>query len=325
MADVGGTHARFTTWTKTAGLSSVHRAKYLNDEFADLPTLIRRYRNDIGQDVPQLLLAIATPLGTGIMRMTNRPWDVAPEQLCRSLQLDRLRLVNDFVAAAAGVGTLAATEREQIGGSGAGDGPRLILGPGTGLGAAALIRDGQSTSIFASEAGHMGASPSEADARAAAERVRLQQGRVSWERLLCGDGLATLDAVARDAGNSEEPAAVANRALTGDAAARRAAGAFSYTLGEFAGDLCLALRATGGVYLVGGVLKGLGSAFGQDSFRAGFENKGRMSALLQAVPCYLVHAEDIAMRGLAQMLLGAVRAPFLEIESSHDGTGKLEP
>ena len=324
VADVGGTHARFTTWAKTVGLSSVRKAKYRNDEFADLPALVQRYRGDIGHVVPQLALAIAAPLGAGTLRMTNRAWDFAPEELRRSLRLDRLCLVNDFVAAAAGIGTLAGTDLDQIGGSGADGGPALILGPGTGLGAAALMRNGQSTRIVASEAGHMGAAPSQADARAVVERVRLRLGRASWERLLSGGGLASFDAVARGAENNDEPAAVANRALAGDAAARRAAGAFAYALGEFAGDLCLALRATGGVYLVGGVLNGLGAAFDSNALRAGFENKGRMSGLLQTVPCYRVHAEDVALRGLAQMLQGAVQAPILETRLDHDGTEEPE-
>ena len=121
----------------------------------------------------------------------------------------------------------------------------------------------------------MGAAPSGDDARTVVERSRLRHGRVSWERLLCGDGLALFDAVARGADEAAEPADVAARALSGDAAARRAASEFAHALGEFAGDLCLAFSATGGVYLTGGVLDGLGRALDADALREGFEDKGR--------------------------------------------------
>lgn len=312
VADIGGTYARFKRWSTHGGLSADSPAHYRNDDFADLAALINRYRRDSASDSAHALLALALPVGTGRMRMTNRNWTFTADELRTALGLARLRLVNDFVAAAAGIGALSAVERTQIGGLNESDGPVLVLGPGTGLGAAAILRDGAEAHVIASEAGHMSAAPSGDDARAVCKLARARHGRVSWERLLSGDGLALFDAVARGADKTMPPAEVAARAQAGDAAARRAASAFAYTLGEFAGDLCLALRATGGVYLVGGVLHGLGQALDADVLRSGFGNKGRFGALLHGVPCFRVHADDLALRGLARLLEGAVRAPVFE-------------
>ena len=170
----------------------------------------------------------------------------------------------------------------------------------------------------------MGAAPSGDDARAVVERSRLRHGRVSWERLLCGDGLALFDAVARGADEAAEPADVAARAQSGDTAARRAASAFAHALGEFAGDLCLAFNATGGVYLTGGVLDGLGRALDADALREGFEDKGRFRTLLRAVPCFRVCADDLALRGLARLLEGKVRAPVYDATVKNDEIADVE-
>jgi glucokinase len=156
------------------------------------------------------------------------------------------------------------------------------------------------------------------------ERARQRHGRVSWERLLCGSGLSAFDSIARSAETPVEAAEVAARAQAGDAAARRAAVAFVHALGEFAGDLCLAVRATGGVYLVGGVLQGLGRALDPGALRAGFESKGRFSGLLHKVPCYVVHADDVALRGLARILEGSVLAPLIDSQSDDERTEYLE-
>jgi glucokinase len=309
VGDIGGTHARFARWT-AAGLEGF--ARYDNDDFADLAALIDRYRRDVAPAARQALLAFALPVGTGAMRMTNRDWTFTADGLRAALGLSRLLVANDFVAAAAGIGGLAPSERTPVGGSARAAGMSVVLGPGTGLGAAAIARLDGREHVIASEAGHMSAAPSGALAQSAYERAHRRFGRVSWERLLCGDGLALFDAAARGADEARAPAAVAAAAQAGEAAALRAASAFSRALGEFAGDVALAFGATGGVYLTGGVLKGLGRAFDATALRDGFEDKGRFNALLRDVPCYRVDSDDLALRGLARILAGAASAPTVE-------------
>ena len=324
VSDIGGTHGRFNRWSLQRGLSDDASVRYRNDDFSDLAGLINRYRRDAAPHVEHAMLALALPVGPGEMRMTNRNWTFTAQGLRADAGLAQLRLVNDFVAAAAGIGALSASESIQIGGLRGSAGTVIALGPGTGLGAAMILNDGSEPQVIPSEAGHMGAAPSRDDARAVLERSRLRVGRVSWERLLCGDGLALFDAVARDADEAAKPADVAVRAQTGDPAARRAASAFAHALGEFAGDLCLAFNAMGGVYLTGGVLDGLGNAFDADAFREGFEDKGRLRTRLSAVPCFRTCVDDLALRGLARLLEGKVRAPVFESDLKSNEIANIE-
>lgn len=312
VADIGGTNARLGLWDPDGGVTMAHRQHYRNDDFPDLAALLQAYRSGIGQNIQHALLAVAVPLAQADLRMTNRTWRFSPESLRASTGLTRLLLVNDFGAAAAGIPGLTPDEQERIGGGEPGDGPRLVLGPGTGLGAAMLLAGTRHPEVISSEAGHMGAAPTQALASKVLRRLQRQFGRVSWERLLCGSGLAMFDAVEGDASEPASAAEVARRLQEGDATAQTAARAYAYALGEFAGDLCLAVRATGGIWLTGGVLAGLGDAFDAAAFRAGLENKGRMADLLAATPVFRVIAEDLALRGLTHLLSGRVNVPVVE-------------
>jgi glucokinase len=238
--------------------------------------------------------------------MTNRNWVFTADELRAETGMTCLWLVNDFVAAAAGIGALTDNETSQIGGQRGDAGPKVILGPGTGLGAAAIVsEDDGRERVIASEAGHMGAAAGGELAEAVCERLRAHHGRSRGSG--CCAGLAVRRR--RAASGSRRRLPMSPHGPRGDVVTLRAAAAFAHALGEFAGDVCLALRATGGVYLVGGVLQGLGRAFDAVALRAGFEDKGRFGTMLRGLPCFLVQADDVAARGLAR-LLRAVRARF---------------
>src|SRR5690606_4414334 len=95
----------------------------------------------------------------------------------------------------------------------------------------------------------------------------------------------------------------------GDAASVNAARWFSRLLGEFAGDLCLAFGADGGVWLTGGVLDGLGAGFERAAFLEAFADTGRYATRRREVPVRGVLARDLALRGLERIVAGASRAP----------------
>lgn len=313
IADIGGTHARFACWNPHDGLARGAFRTYRNDDFADIAAVIDAYRRDVGSQATQAMLAVALPIsGKPTLPMTNRNWTLDSAHLRTTAGLIRLCLVNDLVAAAAGLHTLAPMDLEAGAGGAAAAVPKVLIGVGTGLGAAIVLDDPGATRILASEAGHMTAAVDTDDARAARDLAARLHGRVSWERLLSGAGLALFDAVARGDHLPAAPAAVAARALAGEPQAVRAANAFAHALGQFAGDLCLAVGALGGVYLTGGVLQGLGAALNLRALRTGFESKGRFAEQLRDVALVRVHADDLAARGLDRILFRAVSAPVLD-------------
>lgn len=308
IADIGGTHARLACWQASTGI--VQALRLVNDDYPSPHALIADYAARAGCGAERAVLALAMPVGGETASLTNRAWDFSADQLLARLGWEELRIVNDFAAAAAGVESLPSEAFERVCGDGAiGPETRLVLGPGTGLGAAAIIGALEPTLIAASEAGHMTFAPSRVEQSDLIEPARARWGRVSWERILCGAGLAWLDAFERGVKEPLAPADVAARALHGESFATRAVTRFSRLLGEFAGDLCLAFTAFGGVSLCGGVLDGLGSAFDHAAFSAGFRDKGRFAARLQRVTCRRVSGHHVGLLGLAHYLAGGCAMP----------------
>jgi len=66
-------------------------------------------------------------------------------------------------------------------------------------------------------------------------------------------------------------------------------------------------RARGGIFIGGGVVPRLGAYFDQSPFRSRFENKGRFTAYMQAIPTNLITASYPALVGVAALLDAALR------------------
>lgn len=313
LADIGGTYTRLCAYAPPGPAGEVVRVR--NDEFDGPKSLVSRFCAERRLQPDGAALAVAGPVDSDEFRWTNRSWSISISRLREELGLQRLWVVNDFAANAAALYALPDSERRLLGAPptdgwrDAADEPVLILGPGTGLGAAAYLRDGQRPRVLPSEAGHMTCSFTDAAEDELRASARAAWGRISWERLLSGPGLSWLGAHYALESHPLETADVVRAARHGAPWAMRAVGTFSSLLGSFAGDLCLALHAGGGVYLTGGVVDGLADLLNVPALRAGFESKGRFADWLARVPVYRLLTEYPALRGLAAVVAGEVRTP----------------
>jgi glucokinase len=69
----------------------------------------------------------------------------------------------------------------------------------------------------------------------------------------------------------------------------------------------VALQATGGMYVGGGIVPRLGPLFHASAFRARFEGKGRLQPYLARNPTWLVTEPYPALRGVAALLDAAAQ------------------
>lgn len=313
FADIGGTHVRICRWGREAGAGEVTRLRA--DASPGIAEALLGFERTQATPADHAALAVALPLHSGPLRMTNRDWVLDPASLRVALRLRTLYVVNDFAAAAAGLPALGEHDSAVLRAGTPGPGSRLLIGPGTGLGAAALIGAGSGDErVLASEAGHMGLAWSRDAALDTLHALgRTRWGRLSWERLLSGEGLGWLHAWRSGAGAPTAAPEVSACAARGEHEAREAVLWFSRLLGAFAGDLCLAFGAAAGVWLTGGVLDGLGEAFDVAAFLEAFDDKGRYAASQRAVPVRRVRVGDLAFRGLARIVDGACRAPLVRV------------
>ncbi|MEJ6000165.1 glucokinase [Paucibacter soli] len=309
VGDIGGTHARFA-YQAAPGEALRFVSRFDCASFAGLAEALLHFLAQHGLAMPrELALGVATPVQGDQLRFVNNHWRFSIEALRAQLGLRRLLVLNDFAALALSLPTLGSAELEPLGaGTALAGATQLCLGPGTGLGVAALLHEGSGgLRVLASEGGHASLAAGNAREAELLELLRKRFGHASAERALSGPGLANLyAALAEQEGGRPcelSPAEIVARARAGsDARALQACQVFVDLLGGFAGSLALTFGASGGVYLGGGVLDHFGPLLDHARFRARFEAKGRFREHLAGLPCWRIVAPHAALRGAINAL-----------------------
>jgi glucokinase len=318
VGDIGGTNARFAlTDTATGGARLLHQKSLPTAEFASLQQAAGHYLRSVDIAPRRACLAVACPVGGEEIRLTNRTWAFNREELRQLLGLDELLVVNDFGAVARAVPALSESEREILYGPliTPPRGPISVLGPGTGLGVALLVRDQDAGwRIVETEGGHVSFAPQDSEERQIAEWLADRHGRVSNERLLSGIGLSQIDAAlaGRRPGKStttdatlRDPAEIVAAALAGnDVPARRTLARFCAILGSVSGDMALGHGAHT-IAIAGGIVPRFIPFMRSSAFRERFLNKGRFAVHLESVAIEVVTHPAPGLLGAA-LLLGAV-------------------
>ncbi|NRB58199.1 MAG: glucokinase, partial [Salinicola sp.] len=156
------------------------------------------------------------------------------------------------------------------------------------------------------EGGHATFAPTDQRERQLLDYFTARYGRVSIERLLCGQGLLDLylahAALLNVTASYNTPAEVTGAARAGDRVAREALLRFIRILGACAGDAALTLGALGGVYLCGGITPRLIEWLPRSDFRRAFADKGRLSAYNAGIPTWVVTAPWTGLLGAAEAL-----------------------
>ena len=305
IADIGGTNARFAVLSEPHSPLRTFPVVRTAD-FPDLATAAAATVLDTTAILPRsLLVALAGPITGESTKLTNADWVIDPEETRNALGLDTIVTFNDFEAVALSLPSLTESQLLKVG---RGDivtrEPRVALGPGTGLGVAALVYADRRYTPIAGEGGHVSIGPETPRDFEVWPHLERYCGRITGEALLSGDGMARLyRAVARADGEDGEwciHGAEVTRALQdGDPVADATVELFLSYLGRLAGDLALIFLAKGGVYVAGGIAPRLIDRFGTGAFREAFEAKDPHRRILETIPTFVITDRTPAMAGMA--------------------------
>ena len=304
VADIGGTNARFALTDLHAPQARLQDCQSLrNAEFASLQHAAEHYLQAVGVQPARAAIAVASPVNADEIRLTNRAWSFSRRELQQALGLDELRMLNDFGAVAWAVPALEAGDRTHLFGPAFEplQGPVTVIGPGTGLGVALLVgAPAQGWRVIETEGGHVTYAPIGDEEEQIARWMAAHFGRCSNERVLCGSGLAHIDAVLRgdvsvDTGRPgalRDPAQIVDAALAGhDVAARRTLARFCAVLGSVAGDAAL-IHGARRLVIAGGMVPRFIPFLRSSAFRERFLLKGRFAAYLESVSiCVATHPQ----------------------------------
>jgi glucokinase len=304
VCDTGGTNVRFALIGEPgARLSDI---VYLRTgDYPGLPEAIEAAVPKLGARPSSMIACGAGPVVGRTLKLTNAPWVMDGPEAARGAGLKQGLLLNDFEAQALSLPTIPAGWERRIGPLSFGaQGPQVILGPGTGLGVAALVdADGRFTPV-SSEACHIDFGPVHPEEFELWSHLERAHGRITSESVISGAGLARVHRARMMAQGHADPRDGPQAVTAAALAEPQGEAATSLRLywrivARFAGDMAVTFVATGGLTLAGGVLPRVVDFLDEAAFRHDFESKAPVDGLAKRIPTRLVMREDAVLVGMA--------------------------
>ncbi len=318
--DVGGTKVHLALYNFAEGkLVPVRDHKYPASQYSSLDDIINVFVSDPAEkkQIAAACFGCPGPVKDGRLKLTNLPWTLDARDLQKAHGIEHIFLINDLEANGYGIPELAP---ESIFTLHAGDpgavGHQGLIAAGTGLGEALLIYDAdkQTHKPVPSEGGHCDfAARTDREIALLNYLRRTLNGRVSFERVVSGLGIKNIYAYLRDVEKIDEPSWLQHRLATEDPnmfivqwaedgsrpICFESMKIFAAAYGAETGNIALKVFATGGMYLGGGIAPKVLKTLQNGAFMQAFLDKGRLSALLQAIPVRVILDDTCALLGAA--------------------------
>jgi glucokinase len=315
--DVGATKTVLAVFRTGSGkLVPVREHRFDSRQRGSLEGMVRDFLAGGKEKTQVSVFGVAGPVSSGRSQVVNLKWSVDSKKLSKLPGIGRVEVINDLEATAWGVAGLPPSRsRSLTPGVRRRDGPCALIAPGTGLGTAGMVPQGDGFLPFAGEGGHRDFAAMDETGYLLHRFLKNRFGsHVSVERVCSGNGFQLLLEFVVSAGIAEVGPSLRKRFESGpdrnaaiaeagmnrtDPAAREALSLFVSYLGSTAGDLALTLGATGGVWLAGGIAPRILSALRDGRFLHAFRNKGRMRPYLEKIPVRVVLDPKTALHGAA--------------------------
>jgi glucokinase len=314
--DVGGTKTNLALYKISNGNFAIMSEKsYHSSRHATLIDIINLFISENKLPLPDRICAgVAGPIIHGKAEITNLSWDIDVKDISAHTGVKEVHLLNDLEATAYG---LAGLTKDDIITLHEGDasvkGNMAIIAPGTGLGEAGLYWDGISYHPFPTEGGHCDFCPRKETDMGLFHFLQKKYGVVSWEKAVAGPGIHDIYLFLRGIRNREEPAwltdalkqddpsAVISHAAVEnkDAVCVEAMEMFVRYLARESSNLVLKMKATGGLFLGGGIPPKIAPLLRAENYYKNYLDCDRMQNLLQQVPIHIITNDKTAMIGAA--------------------------
>lgn len=323
--DIGGTNSRLALVEQSdKSRQVIDEENFLSADYDGLIPVIDAFLSRQGKTVAidAVCLAIAGPVVSGVATVTNLPWKITEAELSEHLQTPRVKLINDFVAAAYGVAECPKSEMLLLQ---PGDvleneqaySDAVVVGAGTGFGAAHLVYIDGYYKVYPSETGHRGFSPGSPIQIRLLEWLQKKHSHVYLELILSGSGLARIyQFLHEEIGLSEsemvnksmqttDPAKVIvdNALSSSDKLCQKTLELFVDIYGSEAGNTALNYYPMQELYLAGGIAPKIRDKICEGSFLKAFRDKGSMSDNLKKMTIRIVMQEKMGLYGAMSQAL----------------------
>jgi glucokinase len=312
--DVGGTKVHLALYEFINGKLEYNRdERYPAKNYSGLQEIVKEFLG--ASKASAACFGVPGPVRDGRLRLTNLPWTLDSRELAASLGIQHVFLINDLEANGYGIAELSDGQVYTLSeGDASQMGNRALIAAGTGLGEGFLIWNGRSHTPYPSEGGHVDFAPRNEDEIDLLRFLKQKyNGRISFERVVSGQGLSNIYEFLREVRGIDEPASLAERITHEDPnavitemamAARselceKALDMFVSAYGAETANLALKVLSVGGVYVGGGIAPRIFEKLKDGTFMKAFTDKGRMSQLLINMPVRVILESRAALMGAA--------------------------
>lgn len=314
-ADIGGTKTSLGTFQVAgAAITLLNEQTFPSGGYRSFDDILDEYLQGHVDSPPNILsIGVAGPVVDHSVKLTNLSWNIDARSIQQNRGWDKVCLLNDLEATAYGLAGVGEDDLATIYSGVQQEGNIAVLAPGTGLGEAGLFWDGAFYRPFATEGGHSEFAPRTDLDVELFHYLRRNSRLVSWEHLISGAGIYRIYSFLRDVKGYKEPAWLSEKLRTDDPAAVvshtamrelndacvKAMQLFVGYMAREATSLVLKLKATGGLFLGGGIPPKIYPLLRNELFREQFIQSDRMERLLQDVPIHLILKSRTALIGAA--------------------------
>ncbi len=313
--DVGGTKTNLSAFTATKDkVVPVHEASYHSSKYTSCVDIIKEYLAANPTVKPdRICLGVAGPVFQGKVELTNLSWVLDIDDIRRATNVNDVSLINDLEATAYGLAGLTEDDFITIHPGSNEGGNAAIIAPGTGLGEAGLYWDGSCHHPFPTEGGHNDFAPRTALDMELCSYLQKKYEIVSWERVIAGPGIHDIYTFLCKEKNRREadwlneaflheaPSAVISQSALEekDPACIETMQMFVRFLARESCNLVLKMKATGGLFLGGGIPPKITSLLQKNVFYNNFLDCDRMQHLVKKVPVKIILNSKTALIGAA--------------------------
>ena len=317
--DIGGTKTLLQVYDVTQG-QEIYTQNFESSRYATFDALLETFLESLDggvrESVKSVCFAVAGPVYDGVKgqtaQVTNLPWNLNSIDLSSLFNGVPVCLVNDFVAICHGVALLIEKDLFVLQpGKPRPDAHQAVIGAGTGLGMGQIVSYENRHCILPAEGGHADFAPGSLIQAELLNYLLHKGGRVSIESVCSGGGLFNIYCFIRDREPEKESSELREKITNSDPAAaithfakkyqdilaKKSLKLFVEVYGAVAGNFALTTLPFGGLYIAGGIAPKIINGIHQDIFIQAFNNKNKMTGLLENIPVRLVLNTHVGLRG----------------------------
>jgi glucokinase len=317
--DIGGTKTNVALYRATdTTMTLLQSGRYPSDEYASCIDILKKFLSENKLATPdKICLGVAGPVLNGKVDLTNLNWIIDIAEVRKGIGVSAVSLINDLEATAYGLAGLTESDFITIHpGDESNTGNIAIIAPGTGLGEAGLYWSGEHHYPFPTEGGHADFAPRTDLDIELLKFMQQEYGVVSWEKVVAGPAIVDIYRFLRDVKKMEEPAWLKealdaepdklDSAVISQAAMEQKAAICIKTMELFvrylareSSNLVLKMKATGGLFLGGGIPPKIAPLLLQKEFFEYYMDCDRMQHLLEKVPVRIIKNDKTGLIGAA--------------------------